>query len=156
MNKRRTIIIFLITMLIIFCVVAAILFHHPKSNPSLDPDSDAQSWEGQQDLEQPQTETKQIAIPGIESLVFIEGETKQAVNFYNPKENDCLIVFSLHVENREIWRSGYCAPDKGYYTIELTEPLEKGTYNARLLHECYRQDGTPLNSANVKFTLYVQ
>ena len=158
MKKRKTITTVLIVLLIlILCSVGVILFLHRKSpSPNLEPDTDAQSWQGEQELDKPKTEIKQIAIPGIESLVFIEGQTKQAVNFYNPKENDCLIVFSLHVDNHELWRSGYCEPDKGYYSIELNEPLEKGEYSATLLHECYRRDGTRLNSANVQFTLYVQ
>ena len=155
-KKIMKIVILIVLLIMLFADIITIIFYHPTPKPSLEPDSSASEWDGNQELDKPKTDIKQIAIPGLESLVFKEGQKEQRVNFYNPKENDCLIVFSLHIDDREIWRSGYCAPDKGYYTIELTEPLEKGTYNARLLHECYRQDGTPLNSANVQFTLYVQ
>lgn len=158
MNKKKTVVISLIVLfLIIICAVMAIIFFpRPKPDTTLEPDSDASAWEGNQELDKPKSEMKQIAIPGIESLVFIEGQKEQKVNFYNPKENDCLIVFSLRLDDAELWRSGYCEPDKGYYSIELNKPLEKGVYDATLLYECYRQDGTPLNSANMQFTLYVQ
>lgn len=156
-NKKILKIVIPIVLLVVLCIaIITIVFYHPEPKPSLEPDSNASEWEGQQELDKPKTDVKQIAIPGLESLVFKEGQKEQRVNFYNPKENDCLIVFSLHIDDRELWRSGYCAPDKGYNDIELSEPLEKGTYNASLLHECFRQDGTPLNSANVQFTLYVQ
>ena len=156
-NKKVFKIVLAIVLLIVLCVFGLIFFlHRPKPKPELEQDTNAQSWEGNQELEKPKSEIKQIAIPGLESLVFIAGQKEQRVNFYNPKENDCLIVFSLHIDDRELWRSGYCAPDKGYYNIILNEPLEKGTYNASLLHECYKQDGTRLNSANVDFTLIVQ
>lgn len=158
MKKRKSISTILIVLAILMlCVISVIIFLHRSSPPpNLEPDSNAQAWEGKQDLDMPKPDVKQIAIPGIESLVFIENQTKQNVNFFNPEENDCLIVFSLHIENREIWRSGYCEPGKGYYSIEIDKPLENGKYNASLLYECFKKDGTPLNSANVQFDLYVQ
>ncbi len=154
--KNKKILVVLVLLILLFIALIALFLRKPKPKPSLQPDSNASEWEGKQDLEKRKSEIKQIAIPGFDSLVFNADQTEQRVNFYNPKENDCLIVFSLHVGDEEIWRSGYCEPDKGYYTIELSKPLEKGSYDARLLNECYRQDGTPLNSANVQFTLYVQ
>ncbi|MBR4589130.1 MAG: hypothetical protein IKO36_00585 [Bacteroidaceae bacterium] len=156
-NKKLLKIVIAVILLFILCAACTVvIYNHPSTKPSLEPDNDASDWQGKQELPNSKTDIKQIAIPGIESLVFISGQKTQHVNFYNPKENSCLIVFSLHIDDKEYWRSGYCAPEKGYYTIELSEPLETGTYNAELLHECYKQDGTPLNSANIRFSLIVQ
>ena len=137
-NKKILKIVIPIVLLVVLCIaIITIVFYHPEPKPSLEPDSNASEWEGQQELDKPKTDVKQIAIPGLESLVFKEGQKEQRVNFYNPKENDCLIVFSLHIDDRELWRSGYCAPDKGYYDIELSEPLEKGTRrNALEFRKC--------------------
>ena len=147
--------ILIVIILLLLAIGIAIVFKH--DNPAtLLPDEAASSWQGKQELVKEKTDVKQIAIPGFDSLVFVAGQTEQKVNFYNPKENDCLIVFSLHIENKELWRSGYCQPDTGYYTITLNEPLATGTYKACLLNQCYKPDGTPLNCANVDFTLTVQ
>lgn len=157
MKEKKKIVIVILILLLLAIGISTIVFKR-SNNPALSllPDENASSWQGKQELDKPKTEIKQIAIPGFDSLVFISGQTMQRVNFYNPKENDCLIVFSLHIDDKELWRSGYVEPEKGYYSIELNEPLETGTYKASLLHECYKPDGTPLNSANIDFTLIVQ
>ena len=63
---------------------------------------------------------------------------------------------SLVVDDQSLWQSGFIEPGKGFYEIELSEPLKDGTYNAYLVYDCFTVDGIKLNSAQVKFTLYVQ
>ena len=153
--KKRYVIGVLVILL--FTILQAVcMWRNARPIERIQPDSNASDWNGEQELDKRKTEVRQIAIPGIDSLFFKADQKEQKVNFYNPKSNECLMVFVLHVDDREMWRSGYCKPDSGYYTIELNEPLKEGEYDASLMHECYRGDGAALNSANVKFKLYVQ
>lgn len=156
MKKRYVIGILVILLFTILQAVSMWKWKNAKSIERIQPDSNASDWNGEQELDKRKTEVRQIAIPGIDSLFFKADQKEQKVNFYNPKSNECLMVFVLYVDDHEMWRSGYCKPDSGYYTIELNEPLKEGEYDASLMHECYREDGAALNSANVKFKLYVQ
>lgn len=161
MKRKRIILIVLIILLLLICSVCVWFLTHrqpnqPDSGNSIEADSNADEWNGEQDLNQRKQETRNIAIPGIQSLVFDVNKTNQKVNFYNPEENECLIQFTLVVDEKELWQSGYCEPGKGYYNIDLSEPLEAGTYKAYLHYGCYRQNGDALNSANMEFPLYVQ
>ena len=96
-----------------------------------------------------------IAIPGIKEIIFTAGDRKQKVNFYNPKENDCYFQMNLYAEDKLIWKSGYVSPGNGYYNIELNRTFSTGTLQGFLLIKCYKQDGTELNSAKVKFQITV-
>lgn len=156
MKKKITILI--IILLLALCAVGAfILYHQPQKTEELETDADAVSWEGNQELNHEKTDAKTIEIAGIASpLVFIANQQKQKVNFVNPSSNDCYIRFSLYADNEMIWKSGNVPPDSGYYEIELDEPLPSGEYDAYLLNECYRPDGTPLNNAQVQFKLVSQ
>ena len=118
----------------------------------------AQEWVGKQDLPNGAENGGRIQVPGFSTLVFNADQKSQKVNFYNPEENNCLFLMTLYVdEGREVWKSGYVQPGRGYYDIELNETLEKGEYNnAYLLINCFREDGTALNSARVEFNLTVK
>lgn len=117
-----------------------------------------EEWNGKQNLPGEKGSNEQIEIPGFSSLCFEAGETKQLVNFYNPESNkDILFLMTLFVEESEVWKAnGLCSPGRGYYEINLNEPLDEGKYEAYLLIGCYRDDGTQLNGAKVDFTLTVQ
>lgn len=156
--KRKHLLILLLLLLLIGSAAIFLYYHQqPDNKPdNLITDESADNWQGDQELYKPQSEVPMIKIPGITSLVFAPDTTSQKVNFYNPEENDCLFRMTLNVDGKEYWQSGYCAPGKGYYDIELTEPLETGTYSAYLLVECFKEDGTRLNGANVEFDLQVR
>lgn len=63
---------------------------------------------------------------------------------------------TLFVDDKQYWQSpGVIEPGKGYYEIELDELLESGDYDGALLTECFKDDGTVLNSAKVKFDVTV-
>ena len=156
--KKKTIIIILV--LLALCAIGAyVLLHHrpPRDQTELETDADAVQWQGNQELNHEQTDTKTIEIAGIASpLVFTANQQKQKVNFVNPSSNDCYIRFSLYANNDMIWQSGNVPPDSGYYEIELDEPIPSGEYDAYLLNECFRPDGTPLNNAQVQFKIVSQ
>ena len=90
-------------------------------------------------------------------MVFIADQTTQKVNFYNPEINDCLFLMSLYVDEELLWQSGYVKPGDGYYEIELSRALPEGENfkNGCLRIQCYKLDGTTLNSARVSFKLMI-
>ena len=133
-----------------FIAVIAIIF----SVSINDSDSTATKWMGKQDISQ-KSEMKQIAIPGVSDLIFESGEISQKVNLYNPEQNDCQMVFTIIVDEKEIWKSGKTEPGYGYYEIELSEPFEKGNYVGTLLCECSR-NGEKLNSAKMKVRIIAE
>lgn len=146
----------LIVLLLLIGSAIAILLLHPEKPENLLSDDTAQEWQGDQPLYNPQDKAKMIDIPGITSLVFKPDEKNQKVNLYNPETNDCLFRFNLIVDDKQYWQSGFCAPGHGYYDIELDETIPGGTYTAYMLVECFKEDGTKLNGANVEFQLEVR
>ena len=118
-------------------------------------DSNSVKWNGKKETEKVRQDVRYIEIPGISQMVFVAGETSQRVNIHNPESNDCDIVFTLSIDNEAIWKSGKCEPGFGYYDIEIAKYLDEGTYQATLLHECYRGK-EQLNSAKMNVEIIVQ
>lgn len=157
MNRRWLlfgVIIFLFCALILLlrCCNADTAPHNPCSG--IEADEGAVNWEGNKNP----SDTKQegaIAVPGFESLTFKANQVKQHVNFHNPETNNCFFLMTLYVEGKEYWKSGYVEAGKGYYSIELYEPISAGEYDAELLVRCFRSTGAELNSARIEFDLTV-
>lgn len=155
MRKKKKYLLLLLLLLLIGVAIYFILCS--KSDlPILDTDENAVSWEGNQNLDTPNQHNGQIEIPGFQSLVFKSNQTEQKVNFYNPESNSCLFLMTLYADDTELWQSGYISPGNGYYDITLSDTLAIGNYDGSLLIQCYREDGTTLNSAKVNFDLYVE
>ena len=147
----------IIALLIICLVLIFVKCEHDESQTNITPDDSAVHWEGEQDLSKPIVNDKPaIAIPGIKELVFSAGTKTQQVNFYNPEENNCYFKMGLYVDGDLMWESGNVAPGDGYYTIELNKSLPAGERVGLLHIRCFKQDGTELNSAQVKFNLIIQ
>ena len=87
--------------------------------------------------------------------MFVADQESQKVNFFNPSENTCYFKMSLVVDNVTLWQSGNVAPGKGYYNITMRNTLQKGSYTAYLKIECFKEDLTRLNSADVQIKLEV-
>ena len=156
MKFRKKYLLFLLLLLLIACGI--LYFNGNKPDlPFLPTDENADTWDGEQNLNHRNQDIDTIAIPGIESLVFVADVKEQKVNFYNPVENeDTLFQLTLYVNDKAYWKSGYIEPGKGYYNITLDEPLKEGEYNAYLDYGCCTLQGVPLNSAKVEFKLYVE
>lgn len=161
---KDRIIIFILVSLLIAAIIYILLNLRqcggviPSTNhvSTIATDDEAVDFDGNHQTAQLPKGQSGIAIPGFNTLAFFSNETIQKVNFYNPKENNCLFKMSLVVDSKTYWQSGYVEPGKGYYQIKLSEPIPKGSYdNALLLIECVKRDSTPLNSANVQFKLEV-
>lgn len=158
--KKRNIIIFILACLLIAAIIYILLNLRSCSAPSnqsetITADREAIDYTGDRSTTQLTDGKAGIAISGFKSLVFHADQLNQKVNFNNPKNNNCFQVMTLLVNNQNYWKSGYIAPGKGYYSIELTKPIPKGDYTAILKVDCYRNDFTPLNSANIEFELQV-
>lgn len=156
MKKKKC---FLVIICIVILLLIAFIFLSGRKgkteNPLLPIDELAEKWKGNQDLPS-EGENKQIDVPGFKSLVFISNQTSQKVNFYNPSENDCLFKLTLYADDKQLWESGYIQPSDGYYDIEISDPLDNGEYEGKLIYQCCKEDGTQLNSAVVSFKLTVK
>lgn len=156
-KKKRNLIIVLLILLIILLCIGYWYLHRPQSSPEPFFDPDSIDWQGEQDLLKEKMDSENINIPCFEKLVFVQNETSQQVNIYNPETNPCYMVASLIVEDEELWKSEMIEPDKGFYTIELNHALEAGNYNAYMLYHFFAiEDLTKYNSAKISFDLVVQ
>lgn len=158
MKKKKYIYISIIVILLLLLIGAVIyIICNPCSDkPLLPTDTNAVEYDGNKPTNRLPNGQKGIAIPGFDTLVFFANQTKQRVNFFNPDSNDCLFLMTLYVDDKPLWKSGYCKPGTGYYDIELSEPLKAGEYSAYLKVECFKEDGTVLNGAKVEFEITAQ
>lgn len=149
--KKKSIYISIIVILLLLLIGAAWYFLHNQSvdKLSLPTDSNAVEYEGDKPTNRLPNGQKGIAIPGFDTLVFTANQTNQRVNFFNPDSNDCLFLMTLYIDDKPLWKSGYCKPGTGYYDIELSESLKAGEYSAYLKVQCFKEDGTVLNGARV-------
>lgn len=157
-KKKRIFIIIIVLLLLLIGVVVYFFFGRRRMIPSeelLHPDHTAQDWNGDQQLPQ-NGDNVNVALPGFKSLLFYANETKQKVNLYNPEENTALLQISLLADGKELFKSGYVEPGKGFYEIELNEPLEAGEYAGILKYQCFLENSKEMNGAEVEFILTVE
>lgn len=161
--KKKRIVIFLVVCSLV-AVIIYILFSFNRCGCNaptithggeISTDDEAVDYVGDKPTTRLKNGQKGIVIPGFDSLVFLSNQTKQKVNFFNPAENDCYFKMSLLVDNDIVWQSGNVAPGKGYYNITLQNTLQKGSYTSYLKIECFKEDLTRLNSADVQIKLEV-
>ena len=156
-KKRIYISIIIILLLLLIGAIWYIVCNQSVDKPSsLPTDTNAVEYDGDRPTNRLPNGQDGIAIPGFDTLVFTANQTKQKVNFFNPDSNDCLFLMTLYIDDKPMWKSGYCKPGTGYYDIELTEPLQAGEYSAYLKVQCFKEDGTSLNGAKVEFEITVQ
>lgn len=145
-KRKRIILIAIIAILIVIIIVLVI----PKKD---------KATQGGIKWSESATESKatgSIEIPAFNTLHFKAGETIQAVNLYNPKENNVNMIMQIVIDDVVIWESDEVKPDYGFTEIELNKPLDKGEYKARYIVRCFKPDGTEVNGGNIAFTLYVE
>ena len=154
--KRLIAVLVLVILALLVCLTIKTC-EQSEDLPTLPIDTNAVDWNGNQQLQQVKPVTNGTHISGFKSLVFTANQTAQKVNFVNPAENgDKLFLMFLYVEDELLWSSGYVPAGSGYYDIELTRPLDAGSYKGYLKIEVYAPDGTQYNGARVSFDLTVQ
>lgn len=127
--------------------------------PSLPPEAeDAVDWVGAGEEYAGSAQSPQsIAIPGTDVMQFKANTKEQAVNLYNPAQNNCYFRLSLLLKDGSLlYQSKLLAPGKGLYEITLLEALPEGTYEGSVLkYECFGMDDarTPLNGAELTLTI---
>ena len=152
-NENKKIYIFLMLMLSFIVGTAIITFFVHNSNNHNE--YSGIKWNGVKQINNP-TEQKYIAVSGFTDLKFVADSTKQSVNFYNPKENNCLMDLSIIMNGDVLWQAENIRPDYGLYTIDLCSPLKKGEYPACIVARFKTIDGgTKLNSATFKIKIIV-
>ena len=158
LKKKLKYIIIVLLLLIGILIIPLLCGDNDIPNPLklLDPDRNAEEWNGNQELPQA-GKNEEVLVPGFNDLVCYAGQTTQKVNLYNPAENSCLMRMTLYADDKKLWsNNGYLEPGKGYYEIEFSEPLAVGTYDGTLLVECFLKDGTECNAVKVEFQLQME
>lgn len=114
-------------------------------------------WNGNQQALNTSGEQQYIAVPGVTNIHFTANSPNQTVNFYNPKENKCLLSISILVQGYGvIWNEENIKPDYGVNSITINKKLDKGIYDANVLMSFSSLDGkTKLNSGNFKTKIIV-
>ncbi|MCC8356543.1 MAG: hypothetical protein LJU34_01620 [Oscillospiraceae bacterium] len=129
-------------------------------------------WELEPEQESPESEDEEasdadvsyISIPGFESATIDADSETVSLYLYNPEGNECYFVISIYLYEGQdgaeelIYQSKLVSPGQELYEITLERALEAGAYQAYVNYATYTMDGeyTPLNGANVPFTLTVE
>lgn len=165
MNKvgKKVLLLVLAIVLVEGCIIVGVnwgnWFEKKERSSIKAVEEDAEKWIGRKEEYTGEKNTDTIDIPGFDAMNLKAGETKQAVNLWNPKQNICYFKMTILLsDGTKLWQSDLIRPGKGLYEIELNKALEAGTYeNAILKYECFTLDEAqlPLNGAEVKFTINV-
>ncbi len=155
-NRKKNIVIFIIVLYwviaMLFIVFQLCIINSPRQVVSgLVFDTNAE------DITQNTRVNNNISIPCFDRMVFNSGTTEQVVNFYNPKINDDInFKIYLYVNKELMYESNLIKPGKTIRKIEIVHYLEKQSTSAYIIYECYRKDGTKLNSARMNFNLEIK
>ena len=166
MNKtKKRILISLISLLSILFVGGGIFLGMSLIKPKTDNpviqglETGAEDYTGDRDTYAGERNTDTIDIPGFDVLSIKADTAEQSVNLHNPEENTCYFKMSIILSDGTIiWEGGLLEPGKAIHDITLSQTLAIGTYeDSMLVYECFAMDEsqTPLNGAEVKFTLNV-
>ncbi len=147
----------------IILLLFAILQMNGAGSKETEPDV---NWEleAEQESEASGGDSGYISIPGFDSATIDAGSETVSLYLYNPEANECYFVISIYLyegqngEEELIYQSKLVSPGQELYEITLERALEAGTYQAYVNYATYTMDGeyTPLNGANVPFTLNVE
>ena len=160
-KKKNTIIIIVAAAVILIAAAAALYFSGvftPKSEPANGVVGRiTDDWDP--GIEEDPTSAKSgTQIPGYSTAVMKSGDTTLKLSIGNPKENQVGFFASLVLaDGTVLYESELLKPGQGLTEIPLTQTLEKGKYDAKVVYKCVAldEDNTPLNSAESGFTLIV-
>lgn len=114
-------------------------------------------WSDNQKSVDDLSKQKYIAVPGITDLHFVSNSVEQNVNFYNPKENKCLMdIQILTKENGIIWQMHDIKPDDKIQNITVSNKFDSGIYPAYVIVGFKTIDNeTKLNGSTFKINIIV-
>ena len=158
-KKKKILLILLILLLMLgMLFVGLYLGGAFKPKPQTPIADTAVRYAEQQDYSQLE-ESPTIAIPGYDTIDFAAGETHQTVTLHNPEENTCYFKMSFILpDGTVIWQSDLLEPGMAFTEIELSQPLDAGTYEGvTLKYDCFSlKDQSTLNNGAIKVTLNVE
>ena len=134
-------------------------FDDKPSGNRLEIDPNAGEYVAPQPSEQ--TGGEGIAIPGWGSITVPAGKTEVSVDFPNPDANadKYYLSFELRLKGsgEVLYTSGLVPPGQTIQNINLSRPLEAGTYAAVVHVQPYKMDEaqTPTNNADMETQLIV-
>lgn len=159
-SKKKAIIIIVAVVLLAAAAVAALYFcgvFTPKVEPSNGVVGKiTDDWDP--GVEEPTGAKSGTQIPGYSSAEMKAGDTSLKLSIGNPKDNQVGFFASLVLEDGTVlYESPLLEPGQGLTEVPLSQTLEKGTYNAKVVYRCVvlDEENTPLNSAESGFTLIV-
>ena len=147
---KNMVLVTILTSITIVGVVVVGLFAVYKNSTDLgdgqiknaDLDASAQDYVGDQ-TEDSNADGALINVKGFGELKFKANQTKQRVNFNNPSNNKCYMVFTLYMpDGSKIYESKLVEPGKAIYEININTKLQAGTYEkARLQNGIFENIG---------------
>lgn len=153
-------ILVVILLILILALAAFIAFQlaqgDERSGSSARVDEAATEWDD--GIENDEEIEGRILVPGYSGAKMKAGDTSLALRIGNPAENTCYLQATLQLEDGTVlYESGLIEPGKGYDTIELTQTLAAGEYNAFVHYQGYSMDEEQemLNSCDSAFVLKV-
>ena len=113
-------------------------------------------------LQAPAAPVKGVSIAGFKALTIPAGTTEVPVDFYNPSSNEGEFIMTFELlfpmpdgTKLSLYSSGTVDAGMHIRNISLSHPVPQGTYENCILRiqPYFVSDGSPANSADVKFTL---
>ena len=161
-DKKRLILLMLVLIFIIIAMTAAfMIFNNTDKSTSgglsYSPDENAKPWDG--DIQSLNADTqKGIKIPGYGDIYFPKNTDKVSMTLYNPRENDCLFVFELYLDDAEepFYTTGSIEPGDAVTEIRTGGGIDACEHTLRIKVLAFNAEtGASLNNAVVKTALKV-
>lgn len=139
-------------------IIVAVLLINARNTDVPQSDTTPDTTQPVEETEPPEKLTDSIHLPGYSDIQLAADSCKQTVVFPNPAENFCFIRVRLELKDGTVlWRSSITAPGEMTSPMVLSQPLEAGHYQAKMVYECFRnEEGTDaLNGAAYELNLNV-
>lgn len=156
-EKNYLILIMILSCTIIIMVLINAFKVIQRENNKQEPVYSGLSWSDSQKPVNDVGDKKYIAVPGITDLYFIPNSEKQTVNFYNPKENMCLMDIQIVTkDNGIIWQTNGLRPNDRIQSITISNTFDDGIYPAYVIVGFKTMDNsTRLNGSTFKINIKV-
>ncbi len=161
-DKKRLILPVLVLIFMIIAMTAAFMIFKNTDKTaaggfSYSPDENAKPWSG--DIQSLSADTqKGIKIPGYGDIYFPQNTDRVSLTLYNPRENDCLFVFELYLDDAEepFYTTGSIEPGDAVTEISTGGKIAAGEHALRIKVLAFNAEtGASLNNAVVKTALKV-
>lgn len=156
-EKQYQILIIILTLMIIIMTLINVFNKIKSQNKIQEPIYNGLSWNENQTSADSSNNQKYIAVPGITDLYFVSNSVEQTVNFYNPKDNLCLMDIQIATkDNGIIWQIKGLKPNDSIQNITISNKFDSGIYPAYVIVGFKTIDNeTKLNGSTFKINIIV-